>query len=407
MSIEPDTKDWTWVLDERCPDCGFDAAAQAADAIPAAIRQTTHAWLRVLAHPDVEVRPASHIWSRLEYGCHVRDVHRVFGERVALMLDHDDPEFANWDQDAAAVSGAYADQSPVLVAGELAAAAEAVAAAYERVSTDQWQRTGQRSNGSQFTLEGLGRYHLHDVVHHLYDVGVDPARATVDAYEAAATLYRAGGGALTPAMTASLTADIDRFVAALPVGSRVLEIGTGPGRDADLLEERGLSVRRTDITQAFVALNRNAGHDADLIDPLVDDLTDPLGESGGDYAGVWAQACLLHVGRDDLVTVLTRLAAVTTPGGRLFCSFKEGDGEAWSTHGLVAAPRRFVYWRREPLIAALEAAGWEVDVIERSAGLGNEVWLDAHAERSAASADSAGTGSAGAGSAGAGDPVSG
>jgi len=27
MSIEPDTKDWTWVLERPCPECGFDATA--------------------------------------------------------------------------------------------------------------------------------------------------------------------------------------------------------------------------------------------------------------------------------------------------------------------------------------------------------------------------------------------
>ena len=33
-----------------------------------------------------------------------------------------------------------------------------------------WDRRGTRSNGSVFTVESLGRYHLHDVVHHLWDV---------------------------------------------------------------------------------------------------------------------------------------------------------------------------------------------------------------------------------------------
>jgi hypothetical protein len=33
-----------------------------------------------------------------------------------------------------------------------------------------WDRPGLRSNGSRFTVASLGRYHLHDVVHHLRDV---------------------------------------------------------------------------------------------------------------------------------------------------------------------------------------------------------------------------------------------
>ena len=38
MTIEPDTKDWTWVLDEPCPECGFDAPGLDRDRIPQAIR---------------------------------------------------------------------------------------------------------------------------------------------------------------------------------------------------------------------------------------------------------------------------------------------------------------------------------------------------------------------------------
>src|SRR6187551_2418321 len=37
--------------------------------------------------------PTPQVWSPLEYACHVRDVHRVFGERVQMMLAVDDPLF--------------------------------------------------------------------------------------------------------------------------------------------------------------------------------------------------------------------------------------------------------------------------------------------------------------------------
>ncbi|MGZ4438225.1 MAG: DinB family protein [Nocardioides sp.] len=170
MSIEPDTKDWTWVLERPCEECGFDAAALDRATLPDRVRTNAAAWQEVLLGDDAAVRPAPHIWSPLEYACHVRDVHTLFGERVALMLAEDDPVFANWDQDATAVEDRYDEQQPAVVAAELLQAAARVADLYEAVEDGQWERPGRRSNGSAFTVDSLGRYHLHDVEHHLGDV---------------------------------------------------------------------------------------------------------------------------------------------------------------------------------------------------------------------------------------------
>lgn len=375
--IEPDTKDWTWVLEQPCPDCGFDAQAVTADRIPAVIRDNATTWEAVLTLADAARRPAPATWSPLEYACHVRDVHRLFDQRVALMLDQDDPRFANWDQDRTAVEEQYGAQDPAVVGSALLDAAEAVAERYESVPPDAWSRRGFRSDGSVFTVESIGRYHLHDIVHHAWDVRDAVARATVEAYDAHAAAYRAG----TLAATDQTRAQLDSFVAAVGTPGRVLEIGSGPGRDALLLEQAGLSVRRTDITPVFVELLRSDGQAADQLDPLHDDLADP-DRPGTPYDGVWASACLLHVARPDLPTVLSRLAAATRPGGALGLEVKEGDGEEWSTHGHVAAPRHFVYWRADPLRAVLGAAGWQVVSLDhtRSTRTG-EPWLDVLAVR--------------------------
>lgn len=172
---EPDTKDWTWVLERPCPDCGFEAAAVASGDIGAALRDNATAWASVLAGPGVTRRPAPTVWSPTEYACHVRDVHHVFAGRIDQMLTEDGAQFANWDQDEAAVADRYDLQPPGEVAPALTEAAATVAAAYDAVSGEDWQRTGVRSNGSRFTVAGLGRYHLHDVVHHIWDVTGDPA----------------------------------------------------------------------------------------------------------------------------------------------------------------------------------------------------------------------------------------
>jgi hypothetical protein len=169
-AIEPDTKDWTWVVDRPCPECGFDATTVAREDLGARVRTNAQEWLQALAAPQAAERPEPTVWSPVEYACHVRDVHRVFGSRLALMLGQDDPEFANWDQDETAVAERYDQQRPDDVGGELVEEAERVAATYDAVTGDDWGRTGTRSNGSRFTVETIGRYHLHDVVHHAWDV---------------------------------------------------------------------------------------------------------------------------------------------------------------------------------------------------------------------------------------------
>ena len=171
MSITPDTKDWTWVLERPCPECGFESVAREVSDLPDLLGTTTTAWTQVLARRDVADRPRPGVWSPLEYACHVRDVHVLFAERVRLMLAEDVPTFANWDQDATAVERDYGSQDPDAVAAELAEASRAVAVLYASVTDDSRGRRGLRSNGDEFTVESLGCYHLHDVVHHLHDVG--------------------------------------------------------------------------------------------------------------------------------------------------------------------------------------------------------------------------------------------
>lgn len=159
------------MLERACPECGFDAPSLPRDDVPDLLRRNASAWVEVLARADVADRPDPSTWSPLEYACHVRDVHRVFCRRYQLMLDGDDPLFANWDQDQAALDGDYPAQRPEDVARDLVAEASAVADRLAEVSGAAWDRPGRRSNGSVFTVESLARYHLHDVEHHRHDVG--------------------------------------------------------------------------------------------------------------------------------------------------------------------------------------------------------------------------------------------
>lgn len=170
MTITPDTKDWTWVLRRPCPECGLDTSALSREELPAMTRENAAAWRAPLAAADARRRARPDKWSALEYGCHVRDVFRLFDFRLRLMLTEDDPLFPNWDQDDTAVAERYGEQDPATVADEIVSAGGVLADRFAGVTGDQWRRPGRRGDGASFTVETFGRYFIHDPVHHLCDV---------------------------------------------------------------------------------------------------------------------------------------------------------------------------------------------------------------------------------------------
>jgi len=171
MAITPDTKDWTWVLRKPCPECGLVAGDVDPTTVGDRVRAALPRWEEALGRDDSRERPDADTWSPTEYACHVRDVFRIFDGRLAQMLAEDDPLFLNWDQDETAVVERYDEQDPATVATELTEAAERIAASFAAVGVEQWSRRGRRSDGASFTVASLGRYFIHDPIHHLTDVG--------------------------------------------------------------------------------------------------------------------------------------------------------------------------------------------------------------------------------------------
>ena len=189
----------------------------------------------------------------------------------------------------------------------------------------------------------------------------DPDDVTLAAYQAASDRYIENSGPSSPATIAYL----DQVVAAVGAG-HALELGSGPGRDADYLEQRGLRVSRTDATPAFVERLRARGHDARHLDARTDDL-------GGPYDAVFAFAVLLHLSRTQFEDVLARARSAVVDNGVLAVTLKEGDGEGW-TDAKLDRSRHFTYWREPELRAVLGRTNWSVLSLEHVPGR-SEQWL--------------------------------
>lgn len=174
-AAQPDDKDWTWVLERPCRDCGLDASTVSTAEVARLNRRCAETWFELLnTHPEVNQRPQSDVWSPLEYGCHVRDVFKLFTHRLDLLLRQNHPEFEDWNPNITATELRYDLADPAVVAQEVLDAGIALSERFASVQPHQQQRMGQRSDGARFTVATFARYEIHDPIHHLWDVGVNP-----------------------------------------------------------------------------------------------------------------------------------------------------------------------------------------------------------------------------------------
>jgi 2-polyprenyl-3-methyl-5-hydroxy-6-metoxy-1,4-benzoquinol methylase len=193
------------------------------------------------------------------------------------------------------------------------------------------------------------------------EAGVTANARTVESYEDIADDYaRVTTGARV------LTGGLTRLAEVVPAG-QVLEIGSGPGWDADALEEAGLKVRRTDITQAFIDFQRARGKRVDQLDVISDDL-------GGPYDAVVALHVLQHVEPGDLPGVLAKVVGALRPGGRFLVSMPLGEGAGWEV-GESGAPYYRALWSEADFVAVLGNVGLGPEWTERSVEDAETGWL--------------------------------
>jgi SAM-dependent methyltransferase len=153
---------------------------------------------------------------------------------------------------------------------------------------------------------------------------------------------------------------LKQFLALLPPGGSILELGCGAGYHSAEMLAAGFDVDPTDGSPEMVRVaSARLGRDVDTM------LFHELDETAA-YDGVWAYACLLHVPRDELTDVLARIWRALKPGGYFCASFKQGDAE-----GRDKLSRYYNYPSEDWLRTSYSQAGnWSSITIDRSEGRG-------------------------------------
>lgn len=166
------------------------------------------------------------------------------------------------------------------------------------------------------------------------------------------------------------------FLAALPKGAAVLDLGCGTGRDTRTLIEAGMTVTAVDGAPEMAReAEKHLGIAVRV--QLFENLDDMEV-----FDGIWANASLLHVPRAGLPAVLARVHRALKPGALLYASFKSGGKDGRDKLG-----RYYNYLDADEATTLLRAAGsWQSIDISRGRGKGYDGtetgWVQVFARKS-------------------------
>ncbi|MBL8159074.1 class I SAM-dependent methyltransferase [Candidatus Saccharibacteria bacterium] len=144
------------------------------------------------------------------------------------------------------------------------------------------------------------------------------------------------------------------FVERTP-GRRVLDVGSGSGRDAVLLREQGLEVVCLDGSQTMIDMTTRLGFESVLSDFAYIDFP------AASFDGIWAYTSLIHIPKAEAQTIIGRLHGLLKPGGSFVMGAIEGESEGMVQHSsMPGAARYFKRYGKEELRQMIEPLGFEL-----------------------------------------------
>ncbi|HSW99751.1 MAG TPA: class I SAM-dependent methyltransferase [Patescibacteria group bacterium] len=161
---------------------------------------------------------------------------------------------------------------------------------------------------------------------------------TLQSYQDKAQEYVDG----TPPIDDTIKAWLDTSLSLIPANGKILEVGSGFGRDADYVQQKGFDIECSDAVPNFVNMLQEKGFKAHRLDLLADN------DFGNDYDMILADAVLLHFTPEQATAVTQKIHRALTDNGIFALRMKQGDGPVWSEEKL-GEPRYFYYWKIEDL----------------------------------------------------------
>lgn len=142
------------------------------------------------------------------------------------------------------------------------------------------------------------------------------------------------------------------FVAERP--TTVLDVGSGPGRDALLLKTHNINITCLDASPSMVHITKALGFTSIEGDCLA------LPFADASFDGVWAYTSLLHIPKKDLPQALQEIHRILKPHGTLGLGLIEGNEECYRITEKVPEARFFALYTQSEIQQALKDAHFSI-----------------------------------------------
>ncbi len=168
---------WQWprIQSEPCPQCGFNPASLSPDTLGDVALEKAAGWHEFLAEADdtyLRAIPEPGVNSPIQYGAHVRDILKVYGERMALAVEQDNPTVPMFNPPQE-VWEVYNRLDAQELASDIDAQSSRLAELVASMGPSDWSRIVINDRGQYgvytFTVAGLARNAVHESHHHLLD----------------------------------------------------------------------------------------------------------------------------------------------------------------------------------------------------------------------------------------------
>jgi len=128
--------------------------------------------------------------------------------------------------------------------------------------------------------------------------------------------------------------DFDLFLQNLK-GKKILDLGSGPGRDSIKFKQRGFHPVCIDISKAMIDLCKRKGLEAYEMDMETLDFED------ASFDGVWAYTSLLHLPKSKIKNVINKIRDILKTKGIFYLGMKTGNSEGFEENKRYPNHKRY------------------------------------------------------------------